>query len=164
EIVTRFNSDPSIDCLLLTTHVGGLGLNLTGADTVIFVEHDYNPAMDLQAMDRAHRLGQTRVVNVYRLITRGTLEEKIMGLQAFKLHMANTIVNQQNAGLASMNTDQLLDLFDVAPPSKQQQKPKEEDSGKPKSMAKAVEGLEELWDASQYEEYNLDNFISSLQQ
>ncbi|KAJ2786455.1 TATA-binding protein-associated factor mot1 [Coemansia interrupta] len=169
EIVTRFNSDPSIDCLLLTTHVGGLGLNLTGADTVIFVEHDYNPAMDLQAMDRAHRLGQTRVVNVYRLITRGTLEEKIMGLQAFKLHMANTIVNQQNAGLASMNTDQLLDLFDVAPPaSKQQQqqkdRAKEEDGGKPKSMAKAVEGLEELWDASQYEEYNLDNFISSLQQ
>ncbi|KAJ2599207.1 TATA-binding protein-associated factor mot1 [Coemansia sp. RSA 1721] len=164
EIVTRFNSDPSIDCLLLTTHVGGLGLNLTGADTVIFVEHDYNPAMDLQAMDRAHRLGQTRVVNVYRLITRNTLEEKIMGLQAFKLHMANTIVNQQNAGLASMNTDQLLDLFDVSPP-KTTKKSKDEEEGGAKSMSKAIEGLEELWDASQYEdEYNLDNFITSLQQ
>ncbi|KAJ1646965.1 TATA-binding protein-associated factor mot1 [Coemansia asiatica] len=164
EIVTRFNSDPSIDCLLLTTHVGGLGLNLTGADTVIFVEHDYNPAMDLQAMDRAHRLGQTRVVNVYRLITRNTLEEKIMGLQAFKLHMANTIVNQQNAGLASMNTDQLLDLFDVSPP-KNTKKPRDDDEGGAKSMSKAIEGLEELWDASQYEdEYNLDNFITSLQQ
>ncbi|KAJ2722375.1 TATA-binding protein-associated factor mot1 [Coemansia sp. Benny D115] len=164
EIVTRFNSDPTIDCLLLTTHVGGLGLNLTGADTVIFVEHDYNPAMDLQAMDRAHRLGQTRVVNVYRLITRNTLEEKIMGLQAFKLHMANTIVNQQNSGLASMNTDQLLDLFDVSPPKTK--KSKDEDAGgSQKSMAKALEGLEELWDTSQYEdEYNLDNFISSLQQ
>ena len=65
--------------LLLTTHIGGLGLNLTGADTVIFVEHDWNPSRDLQAMDRAHRLGQRRVVTVYRLITRGTLEEKIMG-------------------------------------------------------------------------------------
>ena len=65
--------------LLLTTHVGGLGLNLTGADTVIFVEHDWNPSRDLQAMDRAHRLGQRRIVTVYRLITRGTLEEKIMG-------------------------------------------------------------------------------------
>ncbi|KAI7824478.1 SNF2 family N-terminal domain-containing protein [Kickxella alabastrina] len=162
EIVTRFNADPTIDCLLLTTHVGGLGLNLTGADTVIFVEHDYNPAMDLQAMDRAHRLGQTKVVNVYRLITRNTLEEKIMGLQAFKLHMANTIVNQQNAGLASMNTDQLLDLFDVSPPKKN--KPKDEGEGT-KSMAKALEGLEDLWDTNQYEdEYNLDNFISSLQQ
>lgn len=54
-------------------------MNLTGADTVIFVEHDWNPMKDLQAMDRAHRIGQTRVVNVYRLITRDTLEEKIMG-------------------------------------------------------------------------------------
>lgn len=55
---TRFNNDPSIDVLLLTTHVGGLGLNLTGADTVVFVEHDWNPMRDLQAMDRAHRIGQ----------------------------------------------------------------------------------------------------------
>ncbi|KAJ2806214.1 TATA-binding protein-associated factor mot1 [Coemansia helicoidea] len=169
DIVTQFNADPSIDCLLLTTHVGGLGLNLTGADTVIFVEHDYNPAMDLQAMDRAHRLGQTRVVNVYRLITRNTLEEKIMGLQAFKLHMANTIVNQQNAGLASMNTDQLLDLFNVSPPTAAAAAGPKRDQhaadGASKSMAKALEGLEDLWDASQYEdEYNLDSFVSSLQQ
>lgn len=78
-VVTRFNNDPSIDVLLLTTQVGGLGLNLTGADTVIFVEHDWNPMKDLQAMDRAHRIGQRKVVNVYRLITRNTLEEKIMG-------------------------------------------------------------------------------------
>lgn len=78
DIVTKFNGDPSIDVLLLTTHVGGLGLNLTGADTVIFVEHDWNPQKDMQAMDRAHRIGQKKVVNVYRLITRGTLEEKIM--------------------------------------------------------------------------------------
>ncbi|KAJ2081619.1 TATA-binding protein-associated factor mot1 [Coemansia sp. RSA 988] len=169
EIVTQFNADPSIDCLLLTTRVGGLGLNLTGADTVIFVEHDYNPAMDLQAMDRAHRLGQTRVVNVYRLITRNTLEEKIMGLQAFKLHMAGTIVNQQNAGLSSMNTDQLLDLFDCQPTTKKSTassatENQQEDGSGSKSISKAMEGLEELWDSSQYEnEYNLDTFISTLQ-
>jgi TATA-binding protein-associated factor len=78
DIVNKFNSDPSYDVLLLTTAVGGLGLNLTGADTVIFVEHDWNPQKDLQAMDRAHRIGQKKVVNVYRLITRGTLEEKIL--------------------------------------------------------------------------------------
>jgi len=76
-VVARFNADPSIDVLLLTTQVGGLGLNLTGADTVIFVEHDWNPMKDLQAMDRAHRIGQKKVVNVYRLITRSTVEEKI---------------------------------------------------------------------------------------
>lgn len=77
-IVNQFNTDPSYDCLLLTTSVGGLGLNLTGADTVIFVEHDWNPQKDIQAMDRAHRIGQKKVVNVYRLVTRGTLEEKIL--------------------------------------------------------------------------------------
>ena len=67
-----------------------------------------------QAMDRAHRLGQQRVVNVYRLITRGTLEEKIMGLQRFKLSIANTVVSAENASLDTMNTGQLLDLFSVS--------------------------------------------------
>jgi len=81
--VNLFNTDPSIDLLLLTTHIGGLGLNLTGADTVIFVEHDWNPSKDLQAMDRAHRIGQKKVVNVYRLITRNTIEEKIMKFVLF---------------------------------------------------------------------------------
>lgn len=106
-VVARFNADPSIDVLLLTTQVGGLGLNLTGADTVIFVEHDWNPMKDLQAMDRAHRIGQKKVVNVYRLITRSTVEEKIMGLQKFKLLTANTIISTENASLETMATDQV---------------------------------------------------------
>ena len=106
-VVSRFNADPSIDVLLLTTQVGGLGLNLTGADTVIFVEHDWNPMKDLQAMDRAHRIGQKKVVNVYRLITRQTVEEKIMGLQKFKLLTANTIISSENASLETMRTEQV---------------------------------------------------------
>ena len=63
--VQKFNADPTIDVMLLTTAVGGLGLNLTAADTVIFLEHDWNPQKDIQAMDRAHRLGQRKAVNVY---------------------------------------------------------------------------------------------------
>lgn len=106
-VVARFNADPSIDVLLLTTQVGGLGLNLTGADTVIFVEHDWNPMKDLQAMDRAHRIGQKKVVNVYRLITRQTVEEKIMGLQKFKLMTANTVISTENASLETMRTEQV---------------------------------------------------------
>lgn len=178
DIVQKFNGDPSIDVLLLTTHVGGLGLNLTGADTVIFVEHDWNPMNDLQAMDRAHRIGQKKVVNVYRLITRNTLEEKIMGLQKFKLNIASTVINQQNSGLSSMDTDQLLDLFDVpeggvngvgsgnggagngddeALDETGQIKGK---TGQPNPIAE----LGELWDEKEYEEeYNLDSFIQSLQ-
>jgi TATA-binding protein-associated factor len=85
-VTHRFNSDPSIDILLLTTQIGGLGLNLTGADTVIFIEHDWNPQKDLQAMDRAHRIGQKKVVNVYRLITKRTIEEKIMRYYYFYLY------------------------------------------------------------------------------
>ena len=107
-IVSKFNNDPSIDLLLLSTSVGGLGLNLTGADTVIFVEHDWNPMKDLQAMDRAHRIGQKKVVNVYRLITRNTLEEKIMSLQKFKLHTARTVISTDNSSIASMQTDQVI--------------------------------------------------------
>lgn len=64
-LICRFNNDPSIDVLLLTTHVGGLGLNLTGADTVVFVEHDWNPMRDLQAMDRAHRIGQVELQSAH---------------------------------------------------------------------------------------------------
>ncbi|KRT80629.1 HEAT domain-containing protein, partial [Oryctes borbonicus] len=118
-LVTRFNNDPSIDVLLLTTQVGGLGLNLTGADTVIFVEHDWNPMKDLQAMDRAHRIGQRKVVNVYRLITRSTLEEKIMGLQKFKVQTANTVISGENSRLETMATEQLLDLFSHKPSASQ---------------------------------------------
>jgi hypothetical protein len=66
-------------------------------------------------MDRAHRLGQKRTVNVYRLLTRGTLEERIMGLQRFKLDVANAVVNADNASLASMDTAHILDLFSLQP-------------------------------------------------
>lgn len=65
-------------------------------------------------MDRAHRLGQRKVVNVHRLIMRGTLEEKVMSLQRFKVSVANAVINADNASLKTMNTDQLLDLFTSA--------------------------------------------------
>ncbi|CAG9584894.1 unnamed protein product [Danaus chrysippus] len=156
-IVTRFNTDVSIDVLLLTTAVGGLGLNLTGADTVIFVEHDWNPMKDLQAMDRAHRIGQKKVVNVYRLITRDTLEEKIMGLQKFKLMTANTVISSENAALETMGTDQLLDLFQ-SPGSG----PSSGSTGAQCSKS-LIENLPDLWDDKLYEEeYDMTNFIKSL--
>ncbi|KAK9450457.1 uncharacterized protein V1518DRAFT_392161 [Limtongia smithiae] len=179
EIVQTFNADPSIDVLLLTTHVGGLGLNLTGADTVIFVEHDWNPMKDLQAMDRAHRIGQKKVVNVYRLITQNTVEEKIMGLQRFKLNIASTIVNQQNSGLATMDTDQLLDLFNTdaataaaaAGPAAGAHDDNIDEENAVDAQGNIIkngdhavaQGLAELWDEKEYEEeYNLDSFIQSL--
>ncbi|PHH91025.1 hypothetical protein CDD83_1918 [Cordyceps sp. RAO-2017] len=179
DIVNQFNSDPSYDVLLLTTSVGGLGLNLTGADTVIFVEHDWNPQKDLQAMDRAHRIGQKKVVNVYRLITRGTLEEKILSLQRFKIDVASTVVNQQNAGLSTMDTDQILDLFSLGDsgPGLISDKPRNEMEGREEDMVdietgdvlrqpgkKAwLEDLGELWDSKQYEEsFDLEDFMKTM--
>ncbi|KAF3440568.1 hypothetical protein FNV43_RR18852 [Rhamnella rubrinervis] len=173
EIVKAFNSDPTIDALLLTTHVGGLGLNLTSADTLIFMEHDWNPMRDLQAMDRAHRLGQKKVVNVHRLIMRGTLEEKVMGLQKFKLSVANAVINAENSSMKTMNTDQLLDLFASAETCRKGtsvSKRTDSNVGDPtlmgsgkKGLKAILGGLEELWDQSQYtEEYNLSQFLSKL--
>ncbi len=75
---------PDIFVFLLSTRAGGLGINLTAADTVIFYDHDWNPSNDAQAMDRAHRLGQTRQVTVYRLITKGTIDERIVQLARVK--------------------------------------------------------------------------------
>eukprot|EP01133_Synstelium_polycarpum_P000248 gene248-301_t len=172
-IVNQFNSDPTIDVLLLTTHVGGLGLNLTGADTVIFLEHDWNPMKDLQAMDRAHRIGQKKVVNVYRLITSGTLEEKIMGLQRFKLNIANTVVNQDNQSLQTMSTNELLNLFDynesadnnsnAASDGLNSMGQVEKASTNKGGLKNVLDTLGDLWDESQYtEEFNLNNFIGSL--
>ncbi|KAF2404778.1 SNF2 family DNA-dependent ATPase domain-containing protein [Trichodelitschia bisporula] len=77
DTVADFQTRPEIFVFLLSTRAGGLGINLTSADTVIFYDSDWNPTIDSQAMDRAHRLGQTRQVTVYRLITRGTIEERI---------------------------------------------------------------------------------------
>jgi DNA helicase INO80 len=77
DTVADFQTRPEIFVFLLSTRAGGLGINLTSADTVLFYDSDWNPTIDSQAMDRAHRLGQTKQVTVYRMITRGTIEERI---------------------------------------------------------------------------------------
>ena len=74
----RFNNDRKIFCFILSTRSGGVGVNLTGADTVIFYDSDWNPTMDAQAQDRCHRIGQTQDVHIYRLISEKTIEENIL--------------------------------------------------------------------------------------
>jgi superfamily II DNA or RNA helicase len=111
EIVDTFNREDRIKVLLLTTKIGGLGLNLTGADTVIFLEHDWNPHADLQAMDRAHRLGQNMTVQVYQLVTENSIEEQIMAMHEKKMAMSKAIINSDNSSLYSVGTERLLDIF-----------------------------------------------------
>lgn len=96
EAAEKFNKNKKYKIMLVSTKIGSLGLNLTGADTVIFMEHDWNPMCDLQAIDRAHRIGQTKTVTVYRLISMGTLEEKIMNLQRFKKKLHKMLITEKD--------------------------------------------------------------------
>jgi E1A-binding protein p400 len=77
-LMQRFNTNPKIFLFILSTRSGGVGINLVGADTVIFYDSDWNPAMDQQAQDRCHRIGQTREVHIYRLVSESTIEENIL--------------------------------------------------------------------------------------
>lgn len=86
-ICNKFNSDKSIFCCLLTTKVGGFGLNLTGADRAVILDPDWNPANDNQAVDRCYRIGQSRDCIVYRLVSIGGIEEKMYRRQVYKKGM-----------------------------------------------------------------------------
>lgn len=144
---------------------------------------------DLQAMDRAHRIGQTRTVNVYRLLMQDTLEQRIMSLQQFKLDVANAVVNADNVSMAAMDTGQLLDLFG-APGSEQQQQGQQQSSKDAAAAAAAggadavdaaaaagggakkrsalqnmLDGMGDLWDDAQYAaEFDMTAFAAKLAQ
>lgn len=92
KMVENFNKNSSIFLFLLTTKVGGLGINLTGANKIIIFDPDWNPSNDLQARERAWRIGQSRNVTIYRLLTSGTIEEKIYHRQIFKTFLSNKIL------------------------------------------------------------------------
>jgi superfamily II DNA or RNA helicase len=113
DLVRQFNTDETIQCFLISTKAGGTGLNLTGADTVIFYDHDWNPANDSQAQDRAYRIGQTKPVTVYRLISQGTIEEKILHRQELKQTLADEIINTEEDGFKQLGREELLGLFQL---------------------------------------------------
>lgn len=94
KVVERFNSDKRIFCMILTTRAGGIGLNLTGADTVIFYDTDYNPAVDNQAQDRVHRIGQTKSVHIYRLVSEQTVEENILRRANEKRSLESMVISE----------------------------------------------------------------------
>ncbi|KAG0645719.1 ISWI chromatin-remodeling complex ATPase ISW2 [Hyphodiscus hymeniophilus] len=99
---------------LLTTRAGGLGINLTSADIVVLYDSDWNPQADLQAMDRAHRIGQTKQVVVYRFVTENAIEEKVLERAAQKLRLDQLVIQQgraQIAAKAAANKDELLNMI-----------------------------------------------------
>ncbi|VDI10453.1 DNA excision repair protein ERCC-6 [Mytilus galloprovincialis] len=111
-LVNQFNKDDSIFLFLLTTRVGGLGVNLTGANRVIIFDPDWNPSTDTQARERTWRIGQTRQVTVYRLVTTGTIEEKIYHRQIFKQFLTNRVLKDPKQRRFFKAND-LYELFDL---------------------------------------------------
>jgi superfamily II DNA or RNA helicase len=113
ERVDRFQTDPTIPVFLISLKAGGSGLNLTAADTVIHFDPWWNPAVEDQASDRAHRIGQKRVVTVYRLVAAGTIEEKILQLKQKKKDLVNSVLSEDMGGAKNLSKDDLDDLFRI---------------------------------------------------
>ena len=111
-LIDSFNSDPSVFCFLLTTKAGGLGVNLTGADRVLLYDPDWNPSTDLQARERSWRIGQRREVVVYRLLLRGSIEEKIYHRQIFKQFLTAKVLSDPKQRRFFTRRD-MRDLFSL---------------------------------------------------
>jgi len=113
QVIQRFNTDEKVPVFLISLKTGGFGLNLTAADTVILFDPWWNPMVENQAADRAHRFGQRRVVTVYRLITQNTIEEKIEVLQERKRLAFDQIIGKSGEGTASaVSVEDLIALLE----------------------------------------------------
>ncbi|KAM6963499.1 LOW QUALITY PROTEIN: helicase SRCAP-like [Tautogolabrus adspersus] len=112
-LMERFNADRRIFCFILSTRSGGVGVNLTGADTVVFYDSDWNPTMDAQAQDRCHRIGQTRDVHIYRLISERTVEENILKKANQKRMLGDMAIEGGNFTTAFFKEQTIRELFDV---------------------------------------------------
>lgn len=137
-LMERFNADKRIFCFILSTRSGGVGVNLTGADTVVFYDSDWNPTMDAQAQDRCHRIGQTRDVHIYRLISERTVEENILKKANQKRMLGDMAIEGGNFTTAYFKQQTIRELFDM---------PLEEPSGS--SVPSAPEDEEETMASKQ---------------
>ena len=111
ERVDRFQEDPALTFFLISLKAGGVGLNLTAADYVIHLDPWWNPAVEIQAADRAHRIGQDKPVFIYKLIARGTVEEKILELQEQKRSLVEKLISSESGFFKSLTRDDVKDLF-----------------------------------------------------
>ncbi|MBP9759837.1 MAG: DEAD/DEAH box helicase family protein [Candidatus Pacebacteria bacterium] len=111
EVIDRFATDPKVTAFLISMKAGGTGLNLTAADSVIVFDPWWNPSVENQAIDRAHRIGQTRSVNVYRLLTKGTIEDKIQILKRKKQNLFDAVVEESGELFKKLTWEDIRELF-----------------------------------------------------
>ncbi len=110
-IVKKFNEDQNIPVFLVSLKAGGSGLNLVGADTVVHYDMWWNPAVENQATDRVHRIGQTQSVSSYKLVTMGTIEEKILELQERKKGLVKKVINTDEEAISKLTWEEVLELL-----------------------------------------------------
>jgi SNF2 family DNA or RNA helicase len=111
EQVERFNKDPDLKIFLISIKAGGLGLNLTEADYVFILDPWWNPAVEAQAIDRAHRIGQKKKVFTYKFITKNTVEEKILQLQKHKLKLSENLIQSEESVVKALTVEDLQMLL-----------------------------------------------------
>lgn len=111
EVVEKFKQDDSVSVFLLSLRAAGTGLTLTEADTVILFDPWWNPMVERQAMDRAHRIGQTKSVNVHKLVTKGTIEERVLALQEKKKAVFDAMVSETSEGINALTWEDVQDMF-----------------------------------------------------
>ncbi len=111
QIVREFNENNEITVFLVSLKAGGTGLNIVGADTVIHYDMWWNPAVESQATDRVHRIGQKKAVSAYKLITKGTIEEKIVAMQKRKKGLVKKVVSCDDEALAKLTWEDVLELL-----------------------------------------------------
>jgi non-specific serine/threonine protein kinase len=111
ERVDSFQNDPEIPFFLISLKAGGVGLNLTAADYVIHIDPWWNPAVEMQATDRTHRIGQDKPVFVYKLITRDSVEEKILQLQEKKKNLVDQLITTESSFFKSLTAEDVEGLF-----------------------------------------------------
>ncbi len=109
--VTNFQTKEDLPFFLISLKAGGLGLNLTNADYVFLIDPWWNPAIERQAVDRTHRIGQTKSVFIYKFITKDTVEEKIIALQNKKKLLADNIITTEESFIKTINVDEIIDLL-----------------------------------------------------
>jgi superfamily II DNA or RNA helicase len=111
-LIDQFNTDSNVRLFLISLKAGGTGLNLTAADTVFIYDPWWNPSVESQAVDRAHRIGQTKAVSVYRLVTENSVEQKIMALKSKKSKVVDALMNEQGLSTMKLSKMDLESLFD----------------------------------------------------
>ena len=111
ELVDDFNENESRQVFLISLKAGGTGLNLVSADNVIIFDPWWNPSVENQAIDRAHRIGQKKAVNVYRFITKGTIEEKIVKLQEKKKFLFDNLIGESHDLFKKLTWEDVKELF-----------------------------------------------------